>query len=266
MTLGEDVQISQPPIFTFLATGDLKIDGSFLNPSPQGTIVLERGQVNLFTTQLNLSRDYKNIARFSSNNVLDPFLDVQLVGSAIETTPRSVPSEVSPAEIPDSSLGTLETIRVLAKVQGLASQITNNIELTSSPPRSPAEIAALLGGGFVEALANSNGTSALVTLASSALFGSLNAEFNNVFPIGELRLFPTPIIDENRDDNKDGLAGEVAINLVDDLSFSALKILNTDVPAQFGLRYRINDNFVLRGSTNFEEDGSRALIEYELRF
>ena len=266
LTLGEDVQISQPPIFTFLATGDLKIDGSFLNPSPQGTIVLERGQVNLFTTQLNLSRDYKNIARFSSNNVLDPFLDVQLVGSAIETTPRSVPSEVSPAEIPDSSLGTLETIRVLAKVQGLASQITNNIELTSSPPRSPAEIAALLGGGFVEALANSNGTSALVTLASSALFGSLNAEFNNVFPIGELRLFPTPIIDENRDDNKDGLAGEVAINLVDDLSFSALKILNTDVPAQFGLRYRINDNFVLRGSTNFEEDGSRALIEYELRF
>ena len=266
LTLGEDVQISQPPIFTFLATGDLTIDGSFLQPSPNGTIVLKRGQVNLFTTQLNLSRDYKNTARFSSNNVLDPFLDVVLVGSAIETTPRSIPSEVSPAEIPDSSLGTLDTIRVSAKVQGLASQITNNIELTSSPPRSPAEIAALLGGGFVEALANSNGTYALVTLAGSALFGSLNAEFNNIFPIGELRLFPTPIIDEKRDDNKDGLAGEIAIDLVNNLSFSALKILNTDLPAQFGLRYRVNDNFVLRGSTNFQEDGSRALIEYELRF
>ena len=266
LTLGENVQISQPPIFTFWATGDLNIDGSFLQPSPNGTIVLQRGQVNLFTTQLNLSRDYKNTARFSSNNLLDPFLDVVLVGSAIEATPRSVPSEVSPAEIPDSSLGTLDTIRVSAKVQGLASQITNNIELTSSPPRSPAEIAALLGGGFVEALANSNGTSALVTLAGSALFGSLNAEFNNIFPIGELRLFPTPIIDENRDNNKDGLAGEIAIDLVDNLSFSALKILNTDIPAQFGLRYRINDNFVLRGSTNFEDDGSRALIEYELRF
>ncbi len=266
LTLGEDVQISQPPIFTFLATGDLTIDGSFLQPSPNGTIVLKRGQVNLFTTQLNLSRDYENTARFSSNNVIDPFLDVLLVGSAIETTPRSIPSEVLPAEIPDSSLGTLDTIRVSAKVTGLASQITNNIELTSSPPRSPAEIAALLGGGFVEALANSNSTSALVTLAGSALFGSLNAEFNNIFPIGELRLFPTPIIDENRDDNKDGLAGEIAIDLVNNLSFSALKILNTDMPAQFGLRYRINDNFVLRGSTDFQEDGSRALIEYELRF
>ena len=266
LQLGKNVQISQPPIFTFVATGNLNIDGSFLQPNPQGTIVLTRGQVNLFTTQLNLSRDYKNTARFSNNNVLDPFLDVLLVGSAIETTDRTTPSEVTPTEIPDSSLGTLETIRVSAKVKGLASQITNRIELTSSPPRSPAEIAVLLGGGFVENLAGSNGTSGLATLAGSALFGSLNAEFNNIFPIGELRLFPTPIIDENRDDNRDGLAGEIAFDLVDNLSFSVLKILNTDIPAQYGFRYRLDNNFVLRGLTNFQEDGSRALIEYELRF
>ena len=266
LELGEDVQISQPPIFTFLAEGDLKIDGTFLQPSPSGTIVLKRGQVNLFTTQLNLSRDYNNTARFTSNNNLDPFLDVLLVGSAIETTNRTVPSEIVPTEIPDSDLRTLETIRVSAKVKGLASQITNRIELTSSPPRNPAEIAALLGGGFVETLSSSSGTSGLATLAGSALFGSLNAEFNNVFPIGELRLFPTPIIDENRDDNRDGLAGELAFDLVDNLSFSVLKILNTDIPAQFGFRYRLDDNFVLRGSSNFQEDGTRGLIEYELRF
>ena len=266
LRLGEDVQISQPPLFTFLATGNLKINGSFLQPSPDGTIVLKRGQVNLFTTQLNLSRDYKNTARFSSNNVLDPFLDVLLVGSAIETTNRSIPSELSPTEIPDSGLRTLETIRISAKVKGLASQLTNQLELSSSPSRSPAEIAALLGGGFVETLSNSNGTSGLATLAGSALFGSLNAEFNNIFPIGELRLFPTPIIDENRDNDRDGLAGEIAFDLFDNFSFSVLKILNTDVPAQFGFRYRLDDNFVLRGSTNFQEDGTRGLIEYELRF
>ncbi len=265
-TLGQNIQISQPPIFTFSATGDLNINGTFLQPSPSGTIVLRSGQVNLFTTQLNLSRDYKNTARFSNNNMLDPVLDLLLVGSAIETNARSIPNEVSPTEIPDSSLGRLETIRVSAKVKGLASQITNRIELTSSPPRSPAEIAALLGGGVVEALANSNGTSGFATLAGSALFGSLNSEFKDIFPIGELRLFPTPIIEKNRDNNRDGLAGEIAVDLVDDLSFSALKILNTDIPAQFGFRYRINDNFVLRGSSNFQEDGSRALIEYESRF
>lgn len=54
----------------------------------------------------------------------------------------------------------------------------------------------------MEALANSNSTTGLATLAGSALFGSLNAEFNNAFPIGELRLFPTPIIDENRDNDR----------------------------------------------------------------
>lgn len=266
LRLGEDVQISQPPIFTFAATGDLDIDGSFLQPSPEGTIVLKRGQVNLFTTQLNLSRDYKNTARFSSNNVLDPFLDILLVGSAIEAGDRSIPSEASPTEIPLPLLTTLETIRISAKVKGLASQITNKIELTSSPPRSPAEIAVLLGGGFVEGLASSNGTSGLATLAGSALFGSLNGEFSNIFPIGELRLFPTPIIDENRDNEGDGLAGEIAFDLIDDLSFSVLKILNNDTPAQFGIRYRLDENFVLRGSSDFRDDGTRGFIEYEHRF
>ena len=274
LRLGKDIQISQPAIFTFTAEGKLNINGTFIEPTPDGTIVLKRGQVNLFTTQLNLSRDYKNTARFSSNNILDPFLDVVLVGSTIEASDRSIPSEVSPAEIPDSGLRTLETIRVSAKVKGLASQITNKLELTSSPPRSEAEIAVLLGGGFVEGLANSSSTTGLATLAGSALFGSLNAEFNNIFPIGEIRLFPTSIIDENRDDDQDGLAGEIAFELFNNLSFSVLKILNTDIPAQFGFRYRIDDNFVLRGSSNFQEDsstsggfdGTRGLIEYELRF
>ncbi len=268
LQLGEDIQISQPPIFTFLATGNLNINGTFLEPSPEGTINLKRGQVNLFTTQLNLSRDYQNTARFSDNNGLDPFVDVLLTGSALETRQRQVPSEILPTEIPEAfNVGTLETVRISAKVKGLASQISNNkIELTSSPPRSQAEIAALLGGGVVEALGNSNGTLGLATLAGSALFGSLNGEFNNLFPIGELRLFPTQIIDENRDnDRNEGLAGELAFDLIDNFSFSVLKVLNTDIRAQYGFRYRLNNNFVLRGSSDFQ-DNSRALIEFESRF
>ena len=268
LQLGEDIQISQPPIFTFLVTGNLNINGTFLEPSPEGTINLKRGQVNLFTTQLNLSRDYQNTARFSNNNGLDPFVDVLLIGSALETRQRQVPSEVLPTEIPEAfNVGTLETVRISAQVKGLASQISNNkIELTSSPPRSQAEIAALLGGGVVEALGNSNGTLGLATLAGSALFGSLNGEFNNIFPIGELRLFPTQIIDENRDnDRNDALAGELAFDLIDNFSFSVLKVLNTDIRAQYGFRYRLDNNFVLRGSSNFQ-DNSRVLIEFESRF
>ncbi|MGD1918517.1 MAG: translocation/assembly module TamB domain-containing protein, partial [Pleurocapsa sp.] len=289
LRLGKDIQISQPPIFTFLATGDLNINGTFVEPSPDGTITLERGQVNLFTTQLNLSRDYKNTARFSNNNILDPFLDVLLVGSAIETTGRrNIASEVSSTEKPDAdTVGTLETIRVEAKVKGLASQITNKIELTSRPTRSQGEIVALLGGGFVETLAKNTSTLGIATLAGSALFGSLNSEFNNVFPIGELRLFPIQIIEEegNLDDGSDGetegIAGEIAFNLFDNFSFSVLRILNiNDIPTQYGFRYRLNKNFVLRGSSDFkpirsedELDGdnedqgnTRVLIEFESRF
>ncbi len=271
LTLGNNIEISQPPIFTFVATGSLDVNGTFELPSPEGTIVLKRGQVNLFTTQLNLSRDYENTARFSRKDGLEPALDVLLIGSALETTDRGIlidPASPEVSDITPSSFGTLETVRISAKVKGLASQITNKIELTSSPPRSQNEIIALLGGSFVNTLGRATSTLGLANLAGSALFGSFNSEFNNLFPIGELRLFPTQIlVDENRDRGRiEGLAGEIAIDIVDNFSFSILKILNVDsIPAQFGFRYRLDENFVLRGSTNFSDE-SRGLIEFESRF
>ena len=87
-------------------------------------------------------------------------------------------------------------------------------------------------------------------------------------PPGEIRLFPTQIIDdeEERDRRRDALAGELAINVTDKFSLSVLKVLNIgDIPAQVGIRYRLNENFVLRGSTNFNRV-SRSVLEYELRF
>ena len=167
-----------------------------------------------------------------------------------------------------SKIGTLDTVRISAKVDGLASQIANKIELTSSPPRSQAQILALLGGGFVDTLGRGDSTLGLANLAGAALFGSLSSEFNNAFPFGEIRLSPTQIIDdeEDRDRRRDALAGEIAINVTDRFSFSVLKILNIDdIPAQVGIRYKLNENFVLRGSTNFNRV-SRTVLEYELRF
>jgi translocation and assembly module TamB len=270
LQLGNKIVISQPPIFNFVAKGKLDVEGTFPEPLPEGTIILKRGQVNLFTTQLSLAKGAKNTARFSENNILDPFLDISLVGSAIETTQNRTPEDPLSTEIEDlpaSSFGTLETVRISAEVRGLSSQITNKIELTSSPPRSQTEILALLGGSFVNTLGRGDSTIGLANLAGSALFGSLNSQFNNAFPIGELRLFPTQIIDEDRERERiDALAGEVAIDITDNFSFSVLKILNVGaIPAQFGFRYRLDNNFVLRGSTNFEDE-SRGVLEYELRF
>ena len=74
-------------------------------------------------------------------------------------------------------------------------------------------------------------------------------------------------IDEDRDDQRDdGLAGEIAFDLINNFSFSVLKILTTDIPARYGFRYRLDNNFVLRGSSDFQENGSRVLIEFESRF
>lgn len=270
LKLGDKIFISQPPIFNFLAEGTLNVDGTFLEPLPEGTITLKRGQVNLFTTQLSLAKGANNTARFTPNNILDPFLDIRLVGSAIETTQNRTledPSSTEIQDIPSSSFGALETVRISAEVRGLSSQIANKIQLTSSPPRSQTEILALLGGSFVNTLGRGDSTLGLANLAGSALFGSLNSQFSDLFPFGEFRLFPTQIIDESSDSERlDALAGEVAVDITDDLSFSALKILNRgDIPAQFGFRYRIDENFVLRGSSNFEDD-SRGVLEYELRF
>ncbi|AFZ37875.1 protein of unknown function DUF490 [Stanieria cyanosphaera PCC 7437] len=267
--LGKNIQIIQPPISNFTATGKITINGTFNFPLPEGTIALKRGQVNLFTTQLSLAGGYPNTARFSRNNGLDPYLDVRLVGSAVETTRSPIPNDPLSAEIndiPASSFGTLETVRISARVKGLASQLTNSIELTSSPPRSQTEILALLGGSFVDTLGRGDSTLGLANLAGSALFGSFNTVLSDAFGLSEFRLFPTQIIDQKREgDRIIGLAGEAAIDLTNNISFSVLKILNTDLPAQFGFRYRLNDNFIIRGSSNFEDD-TRGVIEYELRF
>lgn len=269
LQLGEKISISQPPIFNFVAQGTLDVNGTFLEPLPEGTIELKRGQLNLFTTQLSLAKGEDNTARFSPNNLLDPFLDVRLVGSAIEATQNRTPEDPNSTEIEDipaSRFGTIETVRISAEVRGLASQITNKLVLTSSPPRSQTEILALLGGSFVNTLGRGDSTLGLANLAGSALFGSLNSQVSNIFPIGEFRLFPTQIIDESGSERLDVLAGEVAFDVTDRFSFSALKILNVgQIPAQFGFRYRLNENFILRGSTNFEDD-SRGVLEYELRF
>ena len=98
------------------------------------------------------------------------------------------------------------------------------------------------------------------------MLGSFNSQFNNFLP-GEFRLFPTQVIDEDRERERiDAIAGEIAFDITDKFSFSALKILNIEeIPAQFGFRYRLNKNFVLRGSSNFEDD-TRGVVEYELRF
>ncbi len=277
ITLGDRLLLTRAPILNFVATGDLFINGTLDDIRPQGTIRLRSGQVSIFTSQFNLSRRHRNIAEFQPNRGLDPVLDVQLIASVLEET-RSPISSSSPfalsevADVSANDFGELQTIRVEASVVGPASDLFNNIELRSSPPRSENELIALLGGGFVDTLGRGDSALAIANLAGSALFTGLQTLLSNTLGISDFRLFPTTIVRDDRERSDAdraiatlALAAELGFDLTDNLSISILQLLTVAEPTQFNIRYRLNDQFLIRGTTNFSDE-NRAVLEYEIRF
>lgn len=269
LVLGDRVQIVRAPILNFVASGALAVNGEFNNLQPQGTIRLRSGQVNLFTTQFVLERGYPQTAVFEPNRGLDPVLNVRLIASVPEVT-RSRIATPGTAEFADdslfaTSLGALQTVRVQARAIGPASQLFNNLELTSSPSRSRSEIVALIGGGFVNTLGRGDSTLGIANLAGSALLTNIQGFIGNALGLSEFRLFPTLLRNEGRRESSLGLAAEVGVDITRNLSASVLRVLTADQPTQFGIRYRINDSLLFRGSTDFSGD-SRAVLEFETRF
>ncbi|GBE95081.1 translocation/assembly module TamB domain-containing protein [Nostoc cycadae] len=267
LTLGNNIQITRPPILSFLATGNLTVNGALSSPIPDGTIRLQKGGVNLFTTQFNLARGYKNTATFRSDQPRDPILDVQLFAKVLDAVQTSEFSRTSSV----GGLGSLESVRVEARVQGPASKLNENLELTSSPSRSQTEIVALLGGGFVDTQGRADSTLGLINIAGSAVFNNFQTTFNqiaNAFGLSEFRIFPTVISDNpeaGRSSSTLELAAEAGVDISTKFSISSIKILTANDPFQWGINYRINDELRVRASTNLEDD-SRAVIEYQTRF
>ncbi|MEA5602096.1 translocation/assembly module TamB domain-containing protein [Nostoc sp. UHCC 0252] len=266
LELGKNVQISRPPILNFRATGNLIVNGSINQPVPDGTIRLEQGGVNLFTTQFNLARGYKHTATFSPSQPRDPNLDIRLFAKVLDVTQSNDFSRIN-----STGLSALESVRVEATINGLASKLNDNLELTSSPSRSQTEIVALLGGGFVDTQGRADSTLGLINIAGSAVFNNFQSAFSqigNTFGLSELRIFPT-VISENPEAGRSSstleLAAEAGIDISSKISVSSIKILTTNDPFQWGVNYRINDEFRVRASTNLTDD-SRAVVEYQTRF
>lgn len=273
LTLGDSIAVVLPPILDFRAKGDLTVNGSLSDLRPDGTIRLTGGSINLFTTQFNLDKGYENKATFTRKQEIDPTLDVRLVSSVPEVTRSRIPSSPISSEIADtvsSDAGSLQTVRVQAAVKGPASQLFDNLELTSDPSRSQSEIVALIGGGFVQTLGRADTAAGLANIAGSALLSSYQGTFTNIgnaFGLSELRLFPAVITNEERSRTSStlSLAAEAGINVSRSVYFSALSYLSADQPTQFGFTYRLNDRFRVRASSDFTED-TRAVVEYEAQF
>lgn len=268
LRLGNKVQITKEPLLNFLASGNLTINGTLDAPLPEGTVELQRGQVNLFTTQFRLARGYTQTAVFTPRQGLIPTLDVRLVAIVPETTRSRIPvqplsSEIS--DIPSTNLGSIRTVRIEARVNGRADELERSLSLTSNPSRSTTEIVTLLGGGFVDTLGQGQTTLGLANLAGSALLGNVQNAIGDTLGLSEFRLFPTVISSQKRGNLTLGLGAEAGIDINPKFSLSVLTILNAEQPTQFGIRYRVNDDLILRGSTDFSGD-SRAVFEYEKRF
>ncbi|NET54644.1 MAG: hypothetical protein F6K47_00065 [Symploca sp. SIO2E6] len=285
LLLARNIQIRQDPLLNFLASGNLILNGSLDQILPQGIIALDRGQVNLFTTQFRLDRRYENTAIFTPNQGFNPDLDIQLVASVQETNRLrrlgstaavgSLSTEISD-DFLTSDFGSSQTVRIQAKVQGPADelveslrgtedQFNESLRLTSDPPRTESEIVVLLGGGFVETLGRGNSTLGLANLAGTALLGNVSNIIGDAVGLSEFRLFPTTITDDEDRASGLGLSAEAGVDLTDKFSVSVLKELTNSEPPQFNLRYRLNDNLRVRAGTDFSED-HRAIIEYERRF
>lgn len=285
LRLGENVRVEQAPLFSFLAQGDLSLIGNLETPLLDGAIALTRGQVNLFTSQFALAQRAQNVAIFNPEDGIDPLLRLTMATAVTETSRRRSAFETtSTSEIQDTNpadFGSLQTVRIRAEIEGPASQLLDNITLSSSPNRSQAEIVALIGGGFVDTLGRGgDSTLALANLAGSALLGNLQGAINSVLtgPV-ELRLFPT-VVESTRDrkeqadggstDREDSsavfaLGAEVGVNINNSTSFSALRLLTVDLPTQYNLRYQLNDSLNLRGTTDLKGD-NRFVVDYEARF
>jgi translocation and assembly module TamB len=270
LKLGDGLRITDS-LFNLTAKGNLTLNGNLEEPRPRGKIELTRGQVNLYTTLFTLDRNYPQTAVFTEKQGLDPTLSINMITSVPEVTRLPMPesplvsSEI--ALLPSTSLGALETVRIEASVKGPASQILENLELRSSPARGQNEILALLGGGFVSTLGQGDSTLALANLASSALLTNAQAYIGQAIGLSEFRIFPAIIPrEDSTNPSTIDIAAEAGISITRNLSASALAVLTFRDPfSLFNLRYRVNDQIQLRGSTDFNNDG-RLLVEFEQRF
>ncbi len=280
LTLGDNLQITRAPLLNFFATGKLDLDGTIDNPRPFGQVQLQKGAINLFTTQFRLASGYPQTADFFPTLGADPVLNLRLYAKTLESaagplSQRSsigrtvVGSEINEtADFYSTSLGSVQTVQVEARIAGLASQVTQRLELTSTPARTQPEILLLLGGGLVERIGagDNNIGLGIANLAGSTLLNNIQDRVSEALSLSDFRLFPTITKDSKTSSSSTlGVAAEVGVDITPKVSTSVFKVLTNSELPQYSIRYRLNEQMLLRGSTNLFGE-NRAILEFEQRF
>ncbi len=285
LSLGDSIRVVQGNLLNFVADGTLTLNGTPDRIEPEGVVNLRSGRVSLYTQSFRL-RGRDNTARFTPEMGLqNPFLDVSLRASVPEVdNPGSVASTpFAQSEVADNSdigfenAGSLRTIRVRADVEGPANAIFENLELSSSPPRSQSELIALIGGGFVTALESTvdslggggDDFGGLINLVGGAVLNSVQDFVGDALSLSEFRLFPVTSASRARSEESSGtgldVGAEIGFDVTEDASLSITKILTDSSNPEFGANYRLTDSLTVRTNTNLD-DINQVLLEYEVRF
>ncbi len=281
ISLGKGLQIIQRPLLNFLARGGLTLNGRLADLKPSGRIEVRRGQVNLFATQFFLERGEPQFVEFRPADGLDPYLDVNLIANVVESGSNPFTTDntaVDSTEIRENFVdrsGVGQTVRVRASVEGRASEILNNLSLTSRPDRSEGQILALIGGSLANSVGDeSSGTVAIANLAGASILNTIQSNIANTLGLTDFRVYPTVVSsrsDNDDDDEEDvetsvGIALELGLDITNRLSASVAQVFSTvDTTTRLNLNYRLNENTLIRGSTDFTGE-NRFSIQFEKRF
>ncbi|WLT38170.1 translocation/assembly module TamB [Synechocystis sp. B12] len=176
--------------------------------------------MNLFASQLRLDNNQNNSVYFLPQRGLDPYLDLYLLSSVSETSRNIANRPSQSSEIPEpfsANQDSLQTVRIQAHINGYGSEINDNIQLTSTPRRSPQEIITLLGGGVLSTLGqdSTQTTVGLANLAGSAVLGPVQGRIGEALGLSEFRIFSTPLMNEGDrlQGNQIGVAAEAGIDI-----------------------------------------------------
>ena len=249
-----------------------------------GDIELESGWVNLFATQFRLDRSEAHFARFQANRpIADPILSVAMnsVVREVDRSPVPPSSPFASAEVADQSsiptFGGLQTVVITARVDGSARHLLDNLAdpdspspnpltLTSDPNRSERQLVALLGGEIFSALESGNTGLALASYVGSGFAADVGDQIADALGLSQFSIFPATadVSGESRTPLAVGL--EAGLDIIPRrLSFSILEILDGTTNPQYGLQYRLSDEWQVRGSSDLDDD-NRAILEFRTDF
>ncbi len=270
LAFGDRLTILGQPFYNITAAGDLTVNGTLANLQPDGVVQLRTGWINLFSTRFRLDRNATNTATFTPDGGLDPFLDVDMLARVQETDITNTPvvaggflsADIN--ETPVETTGNVEYISVRAEAVGPASEVGDNLVLTSDPSRDQGALVALIGSGLFTDLTGASYLQAAEFIGAGSLstFGDRVAD---AVGLESFRIFPTTDTGEDST-TAIGIGLEATAGIGDRFDIDFLQVLNSSNRPQIGVGYQFTDNLNIRGASNLDIDDTDFELEYRIRF